>query len=413
MPKKGANINLKGYDDLFSTEESRAEAQQERVQEIPLSELHPFEGHPFRVVDDEEMAKTVESVKEYGVLTPAIVRPDPYGGYEIISGHRRHHASELAGKETMPVIVRDLDDDAAIILMVDSNLQRETLLPSERAFAYAVVNNNIENPSVIEFGEGVNQLIDDILKVESNPHIIYNNPTEVYSANVKARTVNASSDLYDYYPVLEEANYAAVAQLAQLRQFVQSDASVCSDGDYGFIDWGDMPSGTYDWDMVANAASTDWATTGEFSSIAKNHCGATAVTNFALYFANCGYSNLKINSSVYDTFVAVHKIVGNGPVMTIADEAKEYFTDRGYTLKTSSVGSFSGIQTAIGNDRPCGILLANAIVDWHWVICVGYRAYNSGGSYMRVVDGWNDTTLKFYLCNSGSTWISATQYWVA
>lgn len=278
---------------------------------------------------------------------------------------------------------------------------------------YAVVNNNIENPSVIEFGEGVNQLIDDILKVESNPHIIYNNPTEVYSANVKARTVNASSDLYDYYPVLEEANYAAVAQLAQLRQFVQSDASVCSDGDYGFIDWGDMPSGTYDWDMVANAASTDWATTGEFSSIAKNHCGATAVTNFALYFANCGYSNLKINSSVYDTFVAVHKIVGNGPVMTIADEAKEYFTDRGYTLKTSSVGSFSGIQTAIGNDRPCGILLANAIVDWHWVICVGYRAYNSGGSYMRVVDGWNDTTLKFYFCNSGSTWISATQYWVA
>ena len=145
MPKKGANINLKGYDDLFSTEESRAEAQQERVQEIPLSELHPFEGHPFRVVDDEEMAKTVESVKEYGVLTPAIVRLDPYGGYEIISGHRRHHASELAGKETMPVIVRDLDDDAAIILMVDSNLQRETLLPSERAFAYRMKMDAIKH----------------------------------------------------------------------------------------------------------------------------------------------------------------------------------------------------------------------------------------------------------------------------
>ena len=145
MPKKGANINLKGYDDLFSTEESRAEAQQERVQEIPLSELHPFEGHPFRVVDDEDMAKTVDSVKEYGVLTPAIVRPDPYGGYEIISGHRRHHASELAGKETMPVIVRDLDDDAAIILMVDSNLQRETLLPSERAFAYRMKMDAIKH----------------------------------------------------------------------------------------------------------------------------------------------------------------------------------------------------------------------------------------------------------------------------
>lgn len=129
-------ISLKGYDDIFSTDQSRAEAQQERVQEIPLSELHPFEGHPFRVVDDEEMMKTAESVRDFGVLTPAIVRPDPDGGYEIVSGHRRHRASELAGKETMPAIVRDLDDDAAIILMVDANLQRESILPSERAFAY-------------------------------------------------------------------------------------------------------------------------------------------------------------------------------------------------------------------------------------------------------------------------------------
>lgn len=136
MPKRNENISLRSYDDIFSTDESRAEAQQEKVQEIPLSELHPFEGHPFRVVDDEDMAKTVESIRDYGVLTPAIVRPDPNGGYEIISGHRRHHASELAGKETMPAIVRDMDDDAAVILMVDSNLQRETLLPSERAFAY-------------------------------------------------------------------------------------------------------------------------------------------------------------------------------------------------------------------------------------------------------------------------------------
>lgn len=136
MPKKGGNISLKGYDDIFSTEQSRNESQQERVQEIPLSELHPFEGHPFRVVDDEDMLKTMESVKEFGVFTPAIVRPDPDGGYEIISGHRRHRASELAGKDTMPVIVRDLDDDSAIILMVDANLQRETILPSERAYAY-------------------------------------------------------------------------------------------------------------------------------------------------------------------------------------------------------------------------------------------------------------------------------------
>ena len=136
MPRKGANISLSSYDDIFETDTSRNEAKQERVQEIPLSELHPFEGHPFKVVDDEEMQKTVESVRDFGVQTPAIARPDPDGGYEIISGHRRHRASELAGKDTMPVIVREMDDDAAIILMVDANLQRETILPSERAFAY-------------------------------------------------------------------------------------------------------------------------------------------------------------------------------------------------------------------------------------------------------------------------------------
>ncbi|MEE3468712.1 MAG: ParB/RepB/Spo0J family partition protein [Eubacterium sp.] len=136
MPRKGANVTLSSYDEIFTTEEGRTESQQEHVQMIPLSELHPFEGHPFRVVDDEEMQKTVESVKQYGVLTPAIARPDPDGGYEIISGHRRLRASELAGLDKLPVIVREMDDDEAIIYMVDSNLQREHILPSERAFAY-------------------------------------------------------------------------------------------------------------------------------------------------------------------------------------------------------------------------------------------------------------------------------------
>ena len=136
MKSSARNIELKSVDDLFATEESRADAQREKVQEIPLGELHPFKNHPFKVKDDAAMQDTVESVREYGVLVPAIARPDPDGGYELIAGHRRHHASELAGKETMPVIVRDLDDDAATIIMVDSNLQREELLPSERAFAY-------------------------------------------------------------------------------------------------------------------------------------------------------------------------------------------------------------------------------------------------------------------------------------
>ena len=127
---------LASFDEIFSTQESRDDAKREKVMEIPLAELHPFRGHPFKVLDDEKMAETVESVKQSGVLVPAIVRPDPDGGYEIVSGHRRHRASQLAGKETLPAIVRDLGDDEATIIMVDSNLQRETILPSERAFAY-------------------------------------------------------------------------------------------------------------------------------------------------------------------------------------------------------------------------------------------------------------------------------------
>ena len=136
MKSSARNIELKSVDDLFATEEIREDAQREKIQNIPLEELHPFRNHPFKVKDDAAMQDTVDSVREYGVLVPAIARPDPDGGYELIAGHRRHHASELAGKETMPVIIRDLDDDAATIIMVDSNLQREELLPSERAFAY-------------------------------------------------------------------------------------------------------------------------------------------------------------------------------------------------------------------------------------------------------------------------------------
>ena len=140
MKSSAKKVELASVDDLFSTEESRADAQREKVLEIPLSELHPFKDHPFKVKDDEAMMETADSIRQYGVLVPAIARPDPNGGYELVAGHRRHRASELAGKDTMPVIVRDLDDDQATIIMVDSNLQRESLLPSERAFAYKMKN---------------------------------------------------------------------------------------------------------------------------------------------------------------------------------------------------------------------------------------------------------------------------------
>ena len=136
MPKKGANISLSSYDDIFETDESRADNQLERVQKIPISELKPFQNHPFKVVDDEAMLRTTESIAQFGVLTPLIARPLEEGGYEIISGHRRVHAAEAAGLTVVPVIVRDMTDDEAVVLMVDSNLQRENILPSERAFAY-------------------------------------------------------------------------------------------------------------------------------------------------------------------------------------------------------------------------------------------------------------------------------------
>ena len=145
MPKSNANLALKGLDEMFSTEESRQEQKREQVQQIPIEELFPFKEHPFKVLDDEAMQRTVESVAQYGILAPLIARPRPEGGYEIISGHRRQHAAELAGLDTLPVIVREMTDDAAVILMVDSNLQRENILPSERAFAYKMKLEALKN----------------------------------------------------------------------------------------------------------------------------------------------------------------------------------------------------------------------------------------------------------------------------
>ena len=145
MPIDSGNLALKGLDDLFSTEENRQEEQREQVQQIPIDALHPFTNHPFKVLDDEAMTRTVESIAQYGVLAPLIARPRPEGGYEIISGHRRQYAAKLAGLDTLPVIVRQMSDDAAVILMVDSNLQREHILPSERAFAYKMKLEALKN----------------------------------------------------------------------------------------------------------------------------------------------------------------------------------------------------------------------------------------------------------------------------
>ena len=161
MPKNGLNVSLNSYDDIFSTEEARQEEQREQVQQISIEELHPFKDHPFKVLDDEAMQRTVESVEQYGVLSPLIARPRPEDGYEIISGHRRQHAAQLAGLDALPVIVRQMDDDAAVLLMVDSNLQRENILPSERAFAYKMKLEAIER--TVGRPKNVGQVVPDYL----------------------------------------------------------------------------------------------------------------------------------------------------------------------------------------------------------------------------------------------------------
>lgn len=167
MPKSNANLALKGLDEMFSTEESRQEQKREQVQQIPIKELFPFKEHPFKVLDDEAMQRTVESVAQYGVLAPLIARPRPEGGYEIISGHRRQHAAELAGLETLPVIVREIDDDAAILLMVDSNLQRESILPSERTFAYKMKLEAMKHQAGRPVQENYSQLGNNFGKLSS------------------------------------------------------------------------------------------------------------------------------------------------------------------------------------------------------------------------------------------------------
>ncbi len=168
MRSSAAKIKLTSVDDLFSSEESRADASRERVVEIPLAEMHPFKNHPFKVLDDEKMQDTAESIREHGVLVPAIVRPREEGGYEIVAGHRRHFASQIAGLDTMPAIVRDLDDDAATIIMVDSNLQRESILPSERAWAYRMKLEAVRRKAGRPSKENAGQLDPDFDNRRSN-----------------------------------------------------------------------------------------------------------------------------------------------------------------------------------------------------------------------------------------------------
>jgi len=189
------------------------------------------------------------------------------------------------------------------------------------------------------------------------------------------------------------------------------------DKNMGIVNSSKLPLSSYTSKTIDNATSVNWQVTSNFKNIAKNHCAAVAVTNLAMYFYKCGYYNLMVDTrrkgrSAYETFVEVHKIVGNGPVVTVAEKAKKYFKSRGYSLKSSSVFSIGAVKKAIDKNRPVVTLIANGLFSWHQIICIGYRMYTGGAFYMRVIDGWNNSTNKYYRVYQGSLWMSSTQYWM-
>ena len=179
---------------------------------------------------------------------------------------------------------------------------------------------------------------------------------------------------------------------------------------YGFIDWNKMPNGNYISNSI-NYKDINWVKTRDLKH-GINHCGATAVTNIVLYFANKGYTNLKADKSEYDTFTEIHKRIKNGPVVNIANKTKQYFSERGYRLKYSKVSSFDSFRMAIDKDRPCAVILSASLFNWHWILAVGWRIYDSGEKYIQIVDGWNGNANRFYKIDSTMPFVLSTQYWI-
>ena len=333
MKSSAKKIELVSVDDLFSTEEGRQDAKLEKIQEIPLSELHPFRNHPFKVKDDEAMMETADSIKQYGVLVPAIARPDPEGGYELVAGHRRHRASELAGKETMPVIVRDLDDDAATIIMVDSNLQRESLLPSERAFAYKMkldamkhqgervdltcsqVGNKLEGKKSSEIlaeqvGQSKNQIFRYIRLTELIPELldmvdekkIALNPAYELSFLKKEEQV----DLLDAMD--SEQATPSLSQAQRLKESIEAAVREHFDGMYLSHDAAKGVIETYGMERVSMVLSNtiqlqDWD--GRYSR--RNKEWAKTIPNDNPETVRCGYA-LNSHPAVLDGFIDLVRV---------------------------------------------------------------------------------------------------------
>ncbi|MCL2410449.1 MAG: hypothetical protein FWC97_02285 [Treponema sp.] len=309
--------------------------------------------------------------------------------------------------------------------------------------SYAVVNNNINNPTVIEFGMGDNPFVREILDSSINPVIVYNSPFDVFDKNGVAqfdeRISEASiASLFDNYPDLLEPNRATMNLHSEARgivsalypQMTELDFSINElssriDGfntqiitpfggsDWGFLPITGLPTGAHTNRHVTGIPGSAVVMSTFSNGNTRNHCGAVAVTNLAMIFANQGHQSLRI-TNVYNTFRAIHPThVGNGPVMMIAPGATNYFRSRNVTLRHSGIGTVAQYRTAIANNRPVGILLANGLFSWHWIVGVGYRHYtNTGITFFRVLDGWNTSNQRFYRPNTGSLWWSATSYWI-
>lgn len=283
--------------------------------------------------------------------------------------------------------------------------------------SYAVINNNIDNPMAVEYGVGGNKLIQEILSLNPNSRIIYNNPTDVYIENNSNARSNVGLDDYDdYFPNACQDNRVLSNVFANNLLSVtdaMGQASIASSyTDYGFIDWANLP----DLSATGNALDLMGMSIAEmdtYESYAANHCGATCATNIALYFANLGYSNLKKNNSVNDTFASLYALIGPGPVFGISEEMCTYFDQRGYSLNyNGGITSYNSLKSSIANGRICSLLLKNSMLDWHWVVGFGWVQYSDGSQYVRVLTGWDQSTLKYYMYNGSATVESGLNYWI-
>ena len=279
---------------------------------------------------------------------------------------------------------------------------------------YAIVNNNIKTPTVIEFGEDDNPLIRKILNESPTTHIVYGGPFSVNDSDFSVFSSESQGmmDLYSQYPELQDDNEplasAILEQCSEIRK--RYPAFPTGDGDYGFIEWDDMPSGGYS-EKRLPVSGVQWVQMNDYNDIAHDHCGATAATNLAMYFSNQGYFDLE-KGSARDTFIAVHNIVGNGPIFELSGKVEKYFSSCGYNLSCSSVAVLDTLKDALDYDHPCDLLLADSIIAWHWILAFGYRDYYSGDFYIQIMDEWNKNIKRFYKLNSGSAWLSATEYWM-